>query len=86
MKKLNELTNTYISNSPSTKKSLYWINALSLVSTMARYCIMIKYDQLSGTLQMRQPNHRSSVAPFPAPTSSQASAPHASSGSLIVTW
>jgi hypothetical protein len=45
--KLNDLTNTYIQNSPSTKERLYWINALSLVSTMANYYIMIKYDRLA---------------------------------------
>ena len=45
--KLNELTIRDISNSPSTKERLYWFNALSLVSTMTHYCIMIKYDQLS---------------------------------------
>jgi hypothetical protein len=45
--KLNELTNTYILNSPSTKERLDWINALSLVSTMVHYCIMQEHDQLT---------------------------------------
>ena len=84
--KMNELANAYISNSPSTKERLYWTNALSLVSTMAHYCIMLKYDQLSGTLQMREPNHRSSIAPFLVPTSPRLSTLHESSRSLIATW
>lgn len=86
MKNLNELTNTYIENSPSTRERLYWINALSLVSTMAHYCIMIKYGLLSGILQMREPNQRSSIAPFLGPTSPRLSTLHESSGSLIATW
>jgi len=44
--KLNERTNTYIQNSPSTKELPYWINTLSLGSTKAHYFIMIQYDQL----------------------------------------
>ena len=83
--KLNERTNTYIQNSPPTKELPYWINTLSLVSTMAHYCIMIKYGLLSGILQMREPNQRSSIAPFLVPTSSRLSTQHESSGSLIAT-
>jgi hypothetical protein len=84
--KLNELTHSSIQNSHTTKKRFHWITTLSLVNTMAHYCIMKEYDQLTWILQMIEPNRHSSVAPFPAPTLSWASAPHASNGSLIATW
>ena len=47
MRKLNEWVNTYFQISPSIKERFYWLNTLSLVSTTAHYCIMIKYDQLT---------------------------------------
>jgi hypothetical protein len=84
--KLNQWTNRFISNSTSTQERLYWTNALSLVSTMAHYCIMIKDDQLTWIFQMRKPNRNSSIAPFLVPSLSRASPSHESSSSLIATW
>jgi hypothetical protein len=45
--KLREPRNSSIQNSHNTKKRFHWINALSLVSTMVHYNIMIKYDRLA---------------------------------------
>ena len=45
--KLNEQSISSIQNSHTTNKRFHWVNALSLVSTMAHYCIMIKYDRLA---------------------------------------
>jgi hypothetical protein len=84
--KLNEQSISSIQNSHTTKKRLFWTNALSLVSTIAHYFIMIKYDRLAWILQMREPNPNSPNAPFPASTLSQASTLHESSSSLIATW
>jgi hypothetical protein len=45
--KQREPRNSSIQNSHTTKKRFHWINAPSLVSTMAHYCIMKEYDQLT---------------------------------------
>jgi hypothetical protein len=45
--KLNEQSISSIQNSHTAKKRFHWINALSLVSTMAHFCIMKEYDQLT---------------------------------------
>ena len=45
--KLKEPRNSSIQNSHTTKKRFHWINALSLVSTMAHSCIIKKYGQLT---------------------------------------
>jgi len=83
-KKLNELTNPYNLNSPSSKERFYWINAPSLVSPMAHYFIMIKYDQFVWIIQMMEPSHRSSVGPFPVPTSPRPSTLHDSESSRFL--
>ena len=84
--KLNEQSISSIQNSHTTDKRFHWVNALSLVSTMVHYCIMIKYGLLSGILQMMEPSHGSSIAPFSVSTLSRLSTPQASSSSLIATW
>jgi len=45
--KLNEQSISSIHNSHTTNKRVHLVNALSLVSTMVHYCIMIKYDRLA---------------------------------------
>ena len=55
--KLNEQRISSIQNSHTTKKRVHLVNALSLVSTMVHYCIMIKYDRLAWILEMLEPDH-----------------------------